>query len=276
MAKNFKGKAQRPPLSVVDKVIYWGVIALLAYIATFGSAFLGVKIARRIAFTDPSVVAGDANIGLICSLPLTIFSLVMVLLVYVYGIKKRQPILGNSVYKTPVFGHTIKTYPLFSQDFRKHLSPQSRQRLKQATIILSATFLVCLLLLPFGFYSRRVLTDDHQLMTYDSFNRISDSHDIREAEKTTIAVSLWRRRAGGTPQLKLTFEFENTAYFLYIKDFREMDRESALRYILNLKDVLGSGNFVLSGESNADYLIHYQNYSPAEAKLLYQLFDLPT
>lgn len=274
MSKSFKGKAQKPPLSTADKVIYGAVMVLLSYITVFGSSYFCVKIARKIAFADPSVVAGDAEIGILCSLPLTLFFMAMVILVYSFGLKKRQPILGNKTYQAPAFAHTIKTYPLFSRDFRENLHPQSRQSLKRTLTILIVLLLACLLLLPFGFYSRRVLTDDHQLVTYNSFNRISDSHDIREAERTTISVSLWRRRALRRPILQLTFEFENTTYFLYIEDFREMSREDALRYILSLKDVLGAVNYDFSGESKLDYMIHYQRYTPAEAELLYQLFDI--
>ena len=147
MAKNFKGKAQKPPLSAVDKVIYGAVIVVLAYIATFGSTYFGVKIARKIAFSDPSVVAGDAEIGMLCSLPLTLFFMAMAILVYSFGAKKRQPILGNKTYQAPAFAHTIKTYPLFSRDFRENLHPQSRQRLKRTLIVLTVLLLVSLLLL---------------------------------------------------------------------------------------------------------------------------------
>ena len=43
MAKNFKGKAQKPPLSAVDKVIYWGSSLVLLLIGVFSLyCFAGV------------------------------------------------------------------------------------------------------------------------------------------------------------------------------------------------------------------------------------------
>ena len=275
MAKNFKGKAQRPPLSLVDKMIYGLLILLLLYAATFGSTYLGTGVARRNAFADPSVVAGDGDIGSFYALPFCIFSIVLAVLVYTHGLKKRQPIFfGNKNYKTPVFAHTIKTYPLFSQDFRDQLHPESRQRLKRISLLLAAILLACLLLLPFGFYSRRVLTNDHQLITYDSFNRISDSHHIREADRVLIGIRRPSSRSYNSFNLELDFVFEDTTYFLDIKDFRNMSREEALRYIISLKEVLGPGEYEIHNSERLEWQIMNKNYSPTEAELLYQLFDM--
>ena len=277
MAKNFKGKAQRPPLSVVDKVIY-GVAILLPIALSFWVFMIFAEtLPQWLAYRDPYVIA-CWNDGFLWGLPLFTF-IAFLCMLPVFGAEKRQPIFGNKRYKAPAFSHTIKVHPLCSREFWLELSDSNHQRIKKTCNWLLLGLIGCLLLAIIGLFPRYVLTSQRTVIRYNALNYPAESYSIYDTQKLVLQAYHVRDDGRDDWYFSMKFVFDTNkdiAYSFRPGYFDHMTREEALQQMLRLKDNLFSGKCEILGTDLVDDVIRDQEYTDAEAKLLYQLFDLPT
>ena len=277
MAKNFKGKAQKPPLSAVDKVIYLGSSLVLLLIGVFSLYCFAGVLPSKAAFADPSVIALGSK-GILFTLPMMLFlSLVLPCIILIGGYSQKLPLLGNPQYKAPAFSHTIKTFPLFSHAFFDNLTSQQKQHIKKDVTLLLVVFSICLMLLPFSLFPRVVFTNQHEFITYNAFNQVTQQYHLSNAQRLGIEAHYSNGGIRNGPFWWISMNFIVPAeepLVLTPQMFSQMTDEEALQYMLYLKSLFQTEAYEVLRTDLLEDVIRDQRYTDAEAKLLYQLFDV--
>jgi hypothetical protein len=273
MAKKIKVKV--PPLSGLDKFIYvMGYLVDFALLAVFLLVF-GKAIPEAVAFSDPSVVARHGEAGLLCAVPMTLLVTFTPAILVGCGWDRKQPIFGNKKFK-PKFGQpVIKTFPLFSKEFRQSLTEKQVKRIKRIAAILLIVFVVFAVILSLGIYPRTVLDSQNRFKAYNSFNQLTDEVAVQEADRLTLEITYHTSRRGFSRSwgIQLTFAYEHRDYKLALGGFGDMEREDVLRYMLSLKDYFKDGRYEILSTEWMDRLIDDKNFTATEQKLVYDLFD---
>ena len=267
--------ARKAPLSLVDKTIYICGYVLAIVIPILLFILFAMMIPEWIAYADDNVVAYSSEaLPTFCALPL-IFSLAVIgALILGTCWTKKQPIIGNKSYPPTASRPIIPTYPLFSKAFKQNLSTVSKVKIKKFFRISAIVLTVSAIFLPFGICPREVMDHTCQFKSYNSFNQISHSANIEEAEKLVIEIhKVTQRRSIRTNYgIHLSFVFEDQTYTFSLGSFGERDNEAALEYMLHLKSYFSEGRYEITNTKWMNELVE-EDFSDAEIRLIYELFD---
>ena len=274
---SIKRKIQRaslpkPPLSVLDKTVY--VFFLLFGILSIIGFYVALMRLPQVefAFTDESIVAAENTLLLLCASPMILFISLAIAIPAGLGLQKKQPIFGNKRF-TPSFTKPVmKTFPLISKDFWLHLEEKSKRRMKKIGIVLAVLFLICAIILPFGFYPREILDRENNFYAYDFRNQQTHCQNIRDAEKMEIDIAYSSGRSSRC-HLRIAFVFEDQTYHFYLRSFYGMTTEETLEYMLYLKSFFADGRYEITHAERVESLIWRRDFNASEAALLYKLFD---
>ena len=182
-----------PPLSFVDKTIYWFLFLLLcgAYIVLlFGPLYLR----HRIAFADRSVAAVEDNISIFwLGVPWMTFFL-MTFIPWMQAYQDRKPIFGkrNFKYGPPAWP---KVYPLFMKN-KPYVfeSERKKKERKQIAIVLLVVLLISFIPLPWSLYGRDCLRHDGSIVQYNMFNK--EVRNFSSEEITNVKIETYRYSTG--------------------------------------------------------------------------------
>ena len=272
MARKIKGKnaAQKPPLSKLDKAIY---AASMILCVAWGFTFFGLclwSIPDAVAFADKSVIAYNTKLlVLLCELPLIMFFMFFPAVLLGVGIDMRQPIFGNKGFKPPTFAPVIKTYPLFSKEFRENLTDESKRKIRRIVKAVIIIFIVCALIFPFGIYPRDVLDEDNNFSSYNSFNQKTSTHNVKSADKLIIDVDRSRHSYG----IQMKFVFDDEEYVVNMGSIKGMDRKENLEYMIYLKSFFDSDEYEITNIKRLDNLLYSADFTDSELALVYDLLD---
>ena len=270
-----KVKTPKAPLSRIDKLIYvttWLVSFAWLFVIMFA---FGYMIPDAVAFSDPTVVAHNDSLLLLCCVPMAFYMSLTPGILASLGWERKQPIFGNKKFK-PKFGRpVIKTFPLFSKEFRDSLSEKQKKRIKRIAVVLLILFLVCAVILPFGIYPRTTLDNENIFKTYNSFNRVTHEAALEGATCAVIDITYSGGGRHGSPHwgIEMEFVFEEKSYCVTLGSFGDMEREDVLRYMLSLKEYFQNGQYEITNIERMKKLINDKNFSESEQKLVYELFD---
>ena len=268
MSTKFGKRAQKPPLSVLDKTLYSSLIALsliiplslLIIIYIYDDAFL---------FADQSIIASHSFFLLAC-MPLILFVSLTLGILGTYGLKSRQPLFGNPDFIPKAFTPTLKAYPLFSTKFRE--SPE-RKKYKKTAVILICSLFVFLFVAMLGFFPRETLDENGVFRTHNIINQVTHTTRIENADFVSFEIE--RSDGGGKMHtthwyLYINFYFEDKIYAFRLQNFTFMSNEEALRYMLSVKEQFQE-RYELYGIAGMNNLM--ENYTEKERELIYKLFD---
>ena len=270
-----KVKTKKVPLSGLDKFIYvTGYLVSFALFAVFLLVF-GKAVPEAVAFSDPSVVARHGEAGLLCAIPMTLLVTFTPVILLGNGWHYKQPIFGNKTFKPKFRQPVIKIVPLFSKEFRQSLTEKQVKRIKRIGTILLIVFVVFAVILSLGIYPRTVLDKQNHFKAYNSFNQLTDKVAVQEADCLTLEITHHRSRRGFSRSwgIQLTFAYEHREYKLVLGGFGDMEREDVLRHMLLLKRYLGEDQCEVQHIDRMEELVDYQDFTDAELKLVYELFD---
>ena len=270
-----KIKTPKVPLSGLDKFIY-----IMLWLVGFFSGIVilalgGTALPETVAFSDPSVLAYHGMAFFFCAIPIAGYISLTLMILVTYGWDRKQPIFGNKRFK-PKFGQpVIKTFPLFSKEFRDSLSDKQKKRIKRTATVLLILLVVCAAILPFGIYPRSVLDNQNHFKHYNSFNQLTDEVTVEEANRLILEIDYSRGHRGSSPSwgIQLTFEYEHRDYSLTLGGFGNMEREDVLRHMLLLKRYFSDDQYEILHIDRMEKLVDYQDFTDAELKLVYDLFD---
>ncbi len=273
-ARKFKRKFKKAPLSFIDKAIYVILIFLGVVLAFVLFALFGIYIPIKMSYSDVNVVAIVNSSATIWAMPFSLLgSMVFVVLGY-FGLKNKQPIFGNKKIKPSYFESTIKTYPLFSKGFRENLTVSAARKIRITAISILIAIVVSAFMIPFGFYPRTVLDKDNNIITYNTFNKETKRINISDSQKNVINISYSNgRRSGPRWGIQMIFVFDNEEYTVGLGAFDKMSTSEALRYMIDLKNNLGEGNYTITNTNRMEDLLTQNGYSDEEKALIYELFE---
>lgn len=270
ITRKVKRGAQKPPLSGLDKAIYVFLI-LLSMGLLVAALLIYLYILDYIAFSDESIVAKEATLGMIFAIPLVMFIGMFPMITFAYGYKAKQPIFGNKRFRTPAFAPLLKTYPILSKEFRQNLTDENKAKIRKNTKSILVIFFVCVLLFTFGIYPRKVLDKDNNFTSYNSFNKKIHSYNIEEADNLVIRIHRHRRGAGYS--IEMDFEFDGQKYNVGQGSFNNMSREETLEYMVYLKSFFDESEYEITNIKRMDDLLYYNDFTNVERELVYEVLD---
>lgn len=270
-----KIKAKKIPLSLLDKTIYYVLMLLSILFTAFILLFFGSALPIKIAFSDSSVVAAKNSAAIGCSMPLILVFITSICAVSGYGLQIKQPIFGNKSFKPKGSKPMLKTFPLFSKEFRNSLAPQKRSTIKKVVLAVSIALLISSIIMLLGLFPRMTLDHQNNICTYNSFNQITHRNTVESAEKLMINIKYSNSTRGYNPSylIELKFVFEDQTYRFTTGNFHEMSKEQTLEYMLYLKDFFKNGQYEITNIDRMNKLLDYGSFTAEETALIYRLFD---
>lgn len=277
MARKAKKKMHKmPPLSFLDKMIYWIIFLVLcaAYVALL---FGPLQLRHRIAFSDEAVIAAADHFSTWwLGIPwLTFFLMTFILWLQPY--QNRTPIFGkkNFKYGPPAWP---KVYPLFMKNKPPvWVSERKKKERKQIAIVLVIVLLVSFIPLPWSLYGRDCLRYDGSIVQYNMFNQRVEEFSPGDIDEATI--DLFRYDTGGkyhkTHHWGVRLALHTRSGKRYSFDHRDFDNNGTRRYLSQMVDVISRydpGIIRYEDIENLDKFIAEKGLSQEEIQLLYQLY----
>lgn len=181
--------SKMPPLSFLDKLIYWIALFLLCGIS-FALCGGALYLRHLIAFSDKTVVATAASASVIWFLLpfLTFFLITFILWLQFY--ENRRPIFGrkNFKYGPPAWP---QVYPLFMRNKPYvYISEKKKKDKKLVAIILIVVLLIGLIPLPLSLCGRVCLHEDGRITQYNMFNK--QVHEFTSADILEVDIEAYR------------------------------------------------------------------------------------
>ena len=182
-----------PPLSFVDKLIYWTIFLLLAgcyLVLIFGPLYLR----DRIAFSEETVLAAEAHVSIMwLGVPWMTFFL-MTFILWNQPYQDRKPIFGlkNFKYGPPAWP---KVYPLFMKNKPYvWVSERKKKERKQIAVVLLVVLLLSFVPFPWSLYGRDCLLHDGGIAEYSMFNNRTE--EFASGEIAQIQIETYRYSTG--------------------------------------------------------------------------------
>ena len=279
MPKKAKKKVHKmPPLSLLDKLIYWTILLVLC-VAYFGLLFGPFYLRDVIAFADEAVIAVEN----LTNSAWHIFTwLTFVLITFIpwgHFYQNRMPIFGkrNFKYGPPAWPHE---YPLFMKNkpyvFGSEKKKKTQKRIAMALVII---LLISFIPFPKSLYERNCLQSDGSILQYNMFNQ--QTHDIASGEIEEITIEAYphhrRRRLRDHWNVKMTFVTDNGEKYTFKHwEFRENSDGSAQHPFVtmsNIKQRYSPEIIRYAGVEDLHNVIADNRLSEEEIALLYQLFE---
>ena len=263
-------KPMRYPLSALDKFVYIAACAVFC-ILSVGNMLLFLLISRNLAFDDASVVAcHQEGYMILYQVPLVIFFVGLLISTSIlYNSKK--PLFGNKSF-VPRQGYWYDPEPpVFSLKFWRGMNEKTKSKIFLGTVICILVFAISVSVALLSIYPRTVLCKNDEIKTYNSFNEITETSDIRESDKLIIKIVL----TGGKSKaynIETTFVFGENEYDFLYTEFGNMETEEILEYMIRLKSDF-EGKYEVRDTDCISLLCKDRNFTEAEKALVYKLFD---
>lgn len=218
-------KPKMPPLSVLDKLIYSFLFAIILVIS-FNISNIPKLVHKSNSLTNNHVFAVTAGTSsLLLLIPtLVIFSISFYF--WIVNFEEKRPIFGK---KGIIYGEkTRNIYPLFGQQQkpknRNNLSKNQKSYKHLVFASLSIILALSIAIGALGIYSRYELTDT-SIIKYNSLNHVSNQYPLDTV--TGIEITAYhhnRYRSSGYYTFSYTFFFDNgkAIPFTY-SEFRDLE-----------------------------------------------------
>lgn len=269
---------RRPPLSLLDKAIYWGAI-FLSFFALLFSVYALDTIRTLIAFCDAATIAHvERASSLFILLPLLYVELSLFIYPLV-ALAEKKAIFGNPKIQYGKEPWDKNYFPLL--DRRRRSAPANQTTKKQKTRIRAlwcVGLLLCLSLAPFSFFGRDCMHKDNRIVSYNTINRISSIYheeDFAHLTLQTKYVSGYRISSYWVYEIKIEmsdgqrFSFSNRDFY-----WRQSNRKDlCLEKVMELKALFSPDQITIKGADDVDKVAAYIALDEAQTQKLHQLFE---
>lgn len=278
MTRKAKKKTHRmPPLSFLDKLIYWSIFLVLA-VSYLALLFGPLSLRNKITFADTAVIAvyDRASTFWLIVPWLTWFLITFILWYLPY--ERRKPIFGkrNFKYGPPAWP---KEYPLFMKNKPYvFVSEHKRKERKQLAVILVVLLLISFIPFPWSLYGRNCLYNDGGIAQYNVFNVQTRAFAPEDIADVTFDVTSHRSGRSGPRHwgIRITLTTESGKRYTFdYRDFRDDDQGENLYWLaamLDLKTHFHPSIIHYEDLENLDLVVADKNMSQEEARRLFQLF----
>jgi hypothetical protein len=273
MAKKKKRRIQAPSLSVLDKGIYYCLIAfscvagLFLYPAIIGNF-------RKSIFQDTHILAQGSPSVVI----LVLFGLFMgggFALAFDWLRRKKQPIFGKcDVNYEPPQWKTI--YPLLSKQFWFTLY-SNKKRMVLGGLCVLAFIIAVVFVTMLGLTPRECLYDDGSISVYNCFNEKTAEYSHSDVEEIRIYTRTYHDRRGSDDwgiEMKLSMKDGEEFIFPY-RDFQTTDDKvrGSITGMYQIKTCFDPSIITIDGKENVAYVACDMYLNQQEVELLYMLFE---
>jgi len=273
-----KKRSRRPPLSLLDKSIYWlGLI--LSFILSLFLAYCFEDITGVIAFHDPSVVAYDHHATYLFGMPMLLYFQTSALVFFITGLESKRPVFGNRKFRYGEAPWAKDCFPLFDPRRKKIYVRPSEKSFRRSMIILwTAGLFLCSLFAPLGFFGRDCLTQNNSIITYNVLNQEDPAaYTTADYSHLTIQagyVSGYRSSGYWKYEIKIrmkdgkSFSFSNRDF-----DWRKPHlQERCLNQMLDIKAFFPPDTITIKGENKLEKVADYLGFNEEQTQLLQELF----
>ncbi len=263
--KQNKKKPKAPPLSKLDKWIYKIGYIVICSVAIL--LFIPLQmLLEKIKYSDPMVIASAERATLLWLIPLWLYLFLSVFIAWTNLHETAQPIFGNPnvMYGQAPWQHL---YPIFSKERKKRELRPSHQKYRRENILCWFIGLfVCLFLAFFGLFGRTSLMQNGDITVYNVFNQEKRMYSVRDVSELEIEAGRKSSGKGGTIwTVWLSFEMTDGKGYSFTPSLENM---------LQIKSLIDRHKIVITGVEKLDEVIAYQDYTPEEIELLYELFEV--
>lgn len=270
-----KNRSRRPPLSFLDKSIYWlGLI--LSFFFSLLFAFCFEDITGVIAFHDPSVVAYNLHATFLFVIPLLMYIEISALVFFITALELKKPVFGNRKFRYGEAPWAKDCFPLFDPRRKNlHVRPSEKRFRRGMIIVWTAGLFLCSLFAPLGFFGRDCLTQNNSIITYNVLNQ-DTAYTTDDYSHLTIQARHVRYRSSDYWEYKINIRMKDEKSFAFSNrdfDWREPhDQERCLNQMLDIKAFFPPDAITIKGENNLEKLADYLGLNEEQNQLLQELF----
>lgn len=273
-----KAMHRMPPLSFVDKLIYWTIFLLIAA-ADILLIFGPLMLRNTIAFADETVVAMEDNISVLWILIPQLTFIVTTFVLWYNPYTDRRPIFGkkNFKYGPPAWP---KVYPLFMKN-KPYVFVSERKRKERrlyATIVV-AILLTSFIPFPLALFGRDCLYTDGSIQQYNMLNFPTKQFDPNEISELTIEVrsystgKYYKTRHWGVQLVFMTdtgkkYSFDHSDF----RDRNDGEPRNWLTAMTAIKEYYDVGIIYYDNVEDLPLVLSDNEMSQEEAEILYTLF----
>lgn len=266
-----KQKPKTPPLSKLDKTIYY-ILTAVSCIAGLFLAPIVIGNFRESVFEDPRILAqnGSAMVIFIFS---TLFVSAGFALFFDWSRRKRQPIFGKPDVNYITYAKPL--YPIFSKQFWKNIF-----RNKKKTSIFSLCilfFILFIFIIPpitaFTLTPSNRLYNDGSVAVYNCLNENKEQYSPSDVEEIKFGTQLYRERRRRSAFYKWRFEMkismrDGTSFSFLRGDFQTIED------IYLAKNCFDPDAITIEGTENIEEVIRDMNLDEKDAEWLYKIFEI--
>ena len=281
-----RNKLKRPPLSFLDKCVYFLLLLMFLTIMGFYLLFAAGVLGKERFFVSQEIVAVTFT-GLGWRFPFLFYLLLTFLPLFCGSYEERIPFFGNRDQKYRSVQWKVVT-PIFSKEWREKRKCERPSRIRfrrQLWTIWVVGLLITVLLIPLGLFGRIELDNRNILHRYNFLNQETHSYSAHEVEE--MSVSLYGIKSV-TPSRMSAIRYLRNRYklcvYLYLPDgdkvkldyagFYGEDRESIFRQILELKEQIDPDKIRYNNSHRLDDYIEKRDLSYVEQELIRAIFDV--
>lgn len=266
----------RPPLSTLDKSIYWlGLLLSFIGILLLGLCF--EDITGVIAFQDPSVVAYSSHASFLFVLPLLGYVEISAAVFCITALEEKKPIFGNRKVRYGKEPWSKDCFPLFDARRKKIFVKPSEKRFRRSmTRVWCIGLLICLLLAPFSFWGRDCLTQNDSIISYNALNQATAYTTEAFSHLTIQAKYVSGYRTASYWKYQITIKTDGGFFTFSNRDFdwREPNsKERALQKMLEIKALFMPDEITIKGAHNIEKVADYLGLNDEQKQLLQKLFE---
>lgn len=269
-----------PPLSPLDKFLYFiGSVLLVAFIIGI-LLFRLVVIPRWIAKTDSGIIAITGGAGVLLWTPFLLYIAISGACVLGKGVDCRIPIFGNKrvKYGPPRWG---EVYPLFSKNRPASHIEQRPSHVKMRKELRKLWFVglgIVTVLALFGIFGRVTYDTNGMIRRYNCLNIETKAYSISDVEKAEIFIHRQRgrhRTASYHIALSLKPDKGRSVNFCH-GDFTGRNYRDTLMQMLDMKEDLSSIVIQYANLHYLDRLLREDKPTQEEEQLIYEILDIET
>lgn len=271
-----KSQHRRPPLSLLDKILYWSAF-FLSLPAALVPIFLFEDLQLLIAFRDPTVIARADHASNFLAMPLLFYVEMSICIYVIIALECKYAIFPSPRIQYGKDPWDKNFYPLLDRRRRSVLVNPEEQRLRRKRLsVWCVGLLLCLFLVPFSFFGRDCLHEDNSIVSHNAVNRVSATYHEEDFSHLTLRTQYISKRGGGYWTYEMVIEMHNGHSFVFSnRDFGEKGeahKELSLAKMLEIKALFSPNAITCKGIDNVDKVADDRALNESQTRQLHLLF----
>ena len=280
-SRSSKKKHLRPPLSLLDKSVYFFGF-LLSFVVTLLLVFAIQDARDTIAFQDEAVVAHSDHPSFLLAGLFIFYFEISAIGFFLGRMSERKPLFGKLGIRYGEHPWDKTCYPLFSRERTSvFVSPAVRSFRRRMLCLWCAGLLLTACFLPLAFFGRTCLRQDQVIVSYNVFNREKEkSYSPADYAKLTIQAVHVASRGGSYWKYEIVLTMTDGKKLNFSNwEFRGRNPDCtdlAIKTMSEVKARFPVSAVTIKGAEHLDKVAAHIGMSSEQKAALYKLFDKET